>query len=290
MLKKSAKIGGAVGVGWLALAGTVAAMQGRLLFKPEHAADGKLRQTDGHRLRAVSLRTTDDTRLSGWLLTPRNAAKYPTVVYFGGRSEDVYWITQDAQRIFPGMSVLAINYRGYGKSQGKPSEAKIIEDATYLIDWLVHEKRVDVADIALVGRSLGSGVAVQVASKRAVGATVLITPYDSIAAVAKDRFPWVPNFVLRHRFDSMKVASSITCPVMVLRAQDDQVITPSHTDRLVSGLSSPPLEICVPNSDHANIPYLPTTQNLIAEFLSKKFGTQPVGHTRAGVSDLPVEA
>ena len=140
-------------------------------------------------------------------MTPLVAGQTPGVVYFGGRSEEVSWVARDAGKLFPGMAVLAVNYRGYGDSHGDPAEAHFVEDGRMLFDWLSERHHVDPARIAVVGRSLGSGVAVQVAMEREASAIVLITPYDSILAIAKRKFRTLPvEYVLRHKFESVKLS------------------------------------------------------------------------------------
>jgi hypothetical protein len=218
------------------------------------------------------LRAKDGTRLCGWLLTPLVQGPRPAVMYFGGRSEEVSWVARDAGKLFPGMTVLAMNYRGYGQSHGAPDELHMIEDGCTLFDWLAALGQVDAARIAVVGRSLGSGVAVQVAKERPVNSVVLITPYDSILAIAKRRFRVMPiEYMLRHRFESIKYAPSLKAPTYVLRAAVDDVVPHSHTDQLVEKLATLVSDDTVPGSDHMTIPYLEATQALIAGFLTRQF-------------------
>ena len=148
---------------WLGLTAAVAANQRRLVFNPTVEREVKSPRSSGHRTRPVVLRAKDGTRLSGWLMTPKLPGKHPAVVYFGGRSEEVSWVVRDAGKLFPNMAVLAVNYRGYGESQGVPAEIHMIDDGCMLVDWLAARVHVDASRIAVVGRSLGSGVAVQVA-------------------------------------------------------------------------------------------------------------------------------
>jgi dienelactone hydrolase len=170
------------------------------------------------------------------------------------------------------MVVLAVNYRGYGESHGDPAEQHMVDDGRMLFDWLGEHQHVDPKRIAVVGRSLGSGVAVQVARERDAHAIVLITPYDSIVAIAKRRFRVIPvDFVLRHRFESVKYAAALKAPTYVLRAAVDDVVPHSHTDLLVQRLGSLHADETVPDSDHMTIPYLDTTQARIADFLSMQF-------------------
>jgi hypothetical protein len=109
-----------------------------------------------------------------------------------------------------------------------------------------------------------------------VHSVVLITPYDSILAIAKRRFRAVPvEYVLRHRFESVKYAPSLKAPTYVLRAASDDVVPHSHTDILVSKLGRLHLDEMIPDSDHMNIPYLEFTQARIASFLTQMFA-QPL--------------
>ena len=271
--KKVAGVAGLASVLWVALTAAVAASQRKLVFNPNVKREVRSPRSSAHRTRAVVLRATDGTKLAGWLMTPSVVGPYPAVVYFGGRSEEVSWVARDAGKLFPGMAVLAVNYRGYGESRGEPGESHMVEDGRMLYDWLAERPHVDPARVAVVGRSLGSGVAVQVALERPVDAIVLITPYDSILALAKRKFPVMPiEYVLQHRFESVKYAALLKAPTYVIRAASDDVVPHSHTDLLVKHLNQLHLDEIVPESDHLNIPYLETTQQRIAAFLHAQFG------------------
>jgi dipeptidyl aminopeptidase/acylaminoacyl peptidase len=265
-------LAGLAGTAWLGLLAAITAKQQSLVFNPIRVKEVERPRSAGHRTRPVVLRSTDGTRLCGWLLTPKLPGMHPAAIYFGGRSEEVSWVARDAGTMFPGMTVLVMNYRGYGDSHGSPGERQMIEDGQMLFDWLAAHKRVDPARIAVVGRSLGSGVALQVAAHRPVAALALITPYDSILAIAKRRFRSLPvSLLLKHRFESVKYAEKISAPILILRAESDTVVPHSHTDLLVSKLVTAPVDEIVPRSDHFNIPYLPETQKQIAGFLQSRF-------------------
>ena len=270
--KKVAGVAGVLSVLWLGMTAAIAASQRRLVFNPTLKREVDKPRSTGHRTRPIVLRATDGTKLSGWLMTPQQVGPHPAVVYFGGRSEEVSWVVRDAARLFPGMAVLAVNYRGYGASQGDPAENHMVEDGRLLFDWLAERHHVDPQRVAVVGRSLGSGVAVQVALERPVHSLVLITPYDSILAIAKRRFRAVPvEYVLRHRFESVKYAPALKSPTYVLRAATDDVVPHSHTDLLVAKLARLQLDETIIGSDHMNIPYLGVTQEKIAAFLANQF-------------------
>ncbi|TFW00428.1 alpha/beta fold hydrolase [Oxalobacteraceae bacterium OM1] len=257
---------------WAGFIVVITARQRTMLFAPNRVREVAQFAPTGHRTRQVVLRSADGTRLCGWLMTPPLPGPQPAVLYFGGRSEEVSWVARDAGKLFPGMTVLAMNYRGYGASQGDPAETHMVDDGCMLFDWLAARAHVDPRRIAVVGRSLGSGVAVQVAKERAVHSVVLITPYDSILAIAKRRFRAMPiEYMLRHRFESIKYAPSLTAPTYVLRAAVDDVIPHSHTDQLVAKLAQLKGDDIIPDSDHLNIPYLEATQQRIATFLHGQF-------------------
>ncbi|QYF93431.1 alpha/beta hydrolase [Massilia sp. PAMC28688] len=288
--RKVAVVSGALSVLWVAATAAIAASQRRLVFNPTIKREVLNPRSTGHRTRPIVLRTQDGIKLSGWLMTPQVVGPHPAVIYFGGRSEEVSWVVRDAGKLFPGMAVLAVNYRGYGQSQGDPAELHMVEDGRMLYDWLAERHHVDAARIAVVGRSLGSGVAVQVAMERPAHSVVLITPYDSILAIAKRRFRAVPvEYVLRHRFESVKYAPSLKAPTYVLRAASDDVVPHSHTDQLVSKLGRLHLDETVPESDHMNIPYLPATQERIAAFLTYQFSQPLPASASAAVPATAVE-
>jgi dipeptidyl aminopeptidase/acylaminoacyl peptidase len=274
--KMAAGMAGFASVLWLGLTAAVAANQRRLVFNPTIIPEVNSPRSSGHRTRPIVLRAKDGTRLCGWLMTPRTPGPRPAVLYFGGRSEEVSWVVRDAGNLFPNMTVLALNYRGYGNSHGIPDETLLIEDGCTLFDWLAALGQVDARRIAVVGRSLGSGVAVQVAKERAAHSVVLITPYDSILAIAKRKFRAMPiEYMLRHRFESVKHAPALKVPTYVVRAERDDIVPHSHTDQLCEKLANLILDDIVPGSDHMNIPYLEATQSRIAGFLTQRF-SQPL--------------
>lgn len=161
--------------------------------------------------------------LHGWVLNP---GKPRAVIYFGGNSEMVTHRREYFENVFSDYSVYLINYRSYGKSQGSPNESGLFSDALAIYDELI--KRHD--SIIAYGRSLGSGVAVYLASMRPLEKLILLTPYDSVAAVAQGIYPLFPTrYLIRDRFDSASRAGSIDVPVLIASAENDREIRLSHT-------------------------------------------------------------
>jgi hypothetical protein len=151
------------------------------------------------------------------------------VLYFGGNAEDVSQDVPALVEAFPGRTIYALHYRGFGGSGGAPTEKDLVADGMALFD-LVHAKH---KDVTVIGRSLGSGVAVQVAAQRPAIRLVLVTPYNSIAELAAGQFWYAPvNWLLKDRFDSWKFAPQIAVPTTVIAAENDETIPMASTRAL----------------------------------------------------------
>jgi fermentation-respiration switch protein FrsA (DUF1100 family) len=249
-------------------------LQDRLVFNPTRTPAVSRPAGSDHRRRALTLRMHDGIRIRGWWHRPELAkpAPAPAVLYFGGRSEEVSWLTEVSSS-FAGAHVLAVNYRGYGNSEGRPSEKALFSDALELYDWLTSQPGVDVSRVAVVGRSLGTGVAAYVAARRPVAAAVLITPYDSIMAIARRRFPWSPvQFLLRHHFDSVGFAGTTRTPVLVLMAERDHIVPHEHTLRLIDAWAGEKQVVHIAGSDHFDITLNAHSWRAVRKFLRSRLG------------------
>ncbi len=127
-------------------------------------------------------------------------------------------------------------------------------------------------DIAVVGRSLGSGVAVQLAAARPVSALVLVTPYDSLVSVGQDAMPWLPvSWLVKDRFESVRYAPRVACPTLVMMAGDDRVVAPARTRRLVAAFAAGVVSaVEIPGATHNDIQWWPDYDRTISEFLGTK--------------------
>lgn len=169
------------------------------------------------------------------------------VLYFGGNAEDVSYSVQELGAIFPDAAIYAPHYRGYGGSAGRPSEGALVADALALFDRV----RADHADIAVIGRSLGSAVAVRLAAARPVQRLVLVTPFHELAGMAQHHFPYAPvRLLLRDRYDSERVAPGLRVPTTVLIAARDEVVPRWSSDRLVRALPPGTRVVVLPDADH----------------------------------------
>ena len=205
--------------------------------------------------REFALAAADGTRLHGWLVRPLDAGPVPLVLYFGGNAEEVSWMLEavgdPARGETPGIAWLLVNYRGYGASEGAPSETALVSDALALYDHARRLPGVDAERIFAVGRSLGSGVAVALAAERALNGVVLVNPYDSLGAVAKHYYPYLPvNWMLKHRFDSIGRAGALRVPLLALIAERDEVIPPAHGLRLFEAWGGPKRKVMLGGAGH----------------------------------------
>lgn len=202
--------------------------QDRLLFYPVRHDPLLLQQWESQRVEIAM----GDHRVEGWWIENANANTQQVVLYFGGNAEDVLY-TASTSRALDAARVLVTNYRGYGASSGRPSQAALFEDALAVYDYVVQHAAVAPNHIVVMGRSLGSGVATYLAAHRPVRGVILITPFDSIAAVAQKLYPFLPiRLLLRHPFPSDTFAPRITAPALILAAEHDALIPPAHAERL----------------------------------------------------------
>lgn len=153
------------------------------------------------------------------------------LIYLGGNAEDVTASLPILDRAFPGRALYLLHYRGYTGSTGRPSEKALVADALALFDRVAREHR----DVVLIGRSLGTGVAVQVGSQRPVSRLVLITPYDSLAGLAAQQFPYFPvGWLLREKYASTEYAPRVKAPTLLLAAEHDEIIPAKSTEQLLA--------------------------------------------------------
>ena len=163
------------------------------------------------------------------LASVRSHAGPDALVYFGGNGEDVSMSLQPLAEAFPDHALYLLHYRGYGASGGTPTEEALAQDALALFDQ-VHTQH---PNVVVIGRSLGSGVAVRLASQRPVSRLVLVTPYDSLQELAAAQFPFFPVCWLLHdKFESGKYAAQVRAPALLIAAEHDEVIPRASTEQL----------------------------------------------------------
>ena len=163
------------------------------------------------------------------VVTVRPRAGPKAIIYFGGNGEDVSSNLESFSRAFPDHALFLLHYRGYGGSTGHPSEQAINGDAVALFKNVYAEH----TEITLIGRSLGSGVAIRLASESPASRLILVTPFDSIEEIAAAEYPYVPvKLLLLDRYESWKYAPGIAIPTTIIAAGNDEVIPHASTEKL----------------------------------------------------------
>lgn len=185
------------------------------------------------------------------------------LIYFGGNAEDVTASLPELASSFPRHSIYLMHYRGYGGSAGKPTEAGLFADALALFDSVKAEHE----DVVVVGRSLGSGVATYLASKRPVARLVLVTPFDSIVAVARQQFGWLPvQWLLWDRFESTRYAPEVSAPTLLIAAEHDEIIPTANSKKLLSSFKPGVAALkIVPETGHNTISMSPDYRRYLSE-------------------------
>jgi hypothetical protein len=190
------------------------------------------------------------------------------LIYFGGNAEDVAGNIGTFARAFPEHSLFFVNYRGYGGSTGRPTEAGLRSDALAIFDRV----RETHPDIAVLGRSLGSGVAVALASERPVERLVLVTAYDSLVNVAREYFGWLPvGLLLLDRYESAELAPRTRAPVLIVIAAEDEIISRQRSEALAAAFAPGQVSIeVVPGTGHNTLDLSPLYLEAIQRFLQQR--------------------
>lgn len=215
----------------------------------------------------AALVTPDGESLVLWYAPA--AAGQPTILYFQGNGGE---IADRADRLAAyraaGFGVAFLSYRGYGGSTGSPTETGLLTDARTAYDWLA-ARGIPPEKIALVGESLGTGIAVRLAAERPVGAVVLGAPYATAVGVAADIYPWLPvRLLMKDQFRSIDHIGAVTAPLLILHGTDDRVIPFASGDALFAAANDPKTFVALPGAGHEAL-YQPATWAEETAFLAR---------------------
>jgi len=216
--------------------------------------------------------------------------------YLPGRGEDVLDTLQYVKWLPAGMGFATFDYRGLGHSDGMPSEASAVADAS---QFLLHIRRAHPGvRVHVVGRSLGTGVAIQLADLQDFESLQLITPYDSLLEIVRKRFPLVPlRQLMRHHFDSISHCKKVVQSTKVLLAESDAVVPHECSERLIAAWPGPVALQTIPGTDHFTIVEHEATWLALCAFArqvpahspARTAAAPPADHTEAG-EPLPLAA
>lgn len=216
--------------GYVAIVLYMYCSQQRMVFFPDSGGRALTRTPTeiGLAFESINLRADDGHKIHGWFVP--HAAPGATLLYFHGNAGNV------GRRLVPirrwhdlGLSVLIIDYPGFGESSGEPSESGSYASARAAWTYLRNEKDIPSSDIIIFGRSLGGGVAAQLASEVDAKALILDSTFTSAPDVASGLYPWLPVQTMMHiRFETKDKLAVIDYPVLIMHSPDDEVIPYSH--------------------------------------------------------------
>jgi pimeloyl-ACP methyl ester carboxylesterase len=226
-------------------------LQGRMLFPtgavrppefvPPHAERIVLKGRSGQQLHGLHIppgRHMDRAR--------------PVILGFGGNAWHADGVAALLHDCFPESDVVAFQYRGYAPSSGRPSAASLFEDALLIEAWA--RRRFRDRDLVAVGFSVGSGVAAYLAARRPVAGLILVTPFDSLARVAADHYPWLPvRPLFRHEMRPARDLRQATIPIALIAAERDGIIPRERTAALRAAIGRPVLDRTIAGRGHNDL-------------------------------------
>lgn len=263
----------------------------RFLFRPWAADPTRLVKVSsiGNGIQEVRIKAPDGVTLHGWLKRPETVGvggRFPLVIVFGGVRRETSWMIDRADKP-EHWGWLFVNYRGFGFSEGVPSERVLLDDATLIYDYATARPDVDASKIVVLGRSLGSYFSVALAKTRRLRGAILATPFDSFAALGEERYPWLPvGFILNGRYDAAAMAPKINIPAIFVLAENDDVTPVGNGAALARAWGGSQRVVTIAGARHYGIERRDEFWNAVEDFLREIEATpQPLnGHVADAAS------
>jgi len=203
--------------------------QASLIF-PTHAVPGPGPLPSG--AERLSLTTSDDAKLAGiHIPADKGSGEKRLILGFGGNAWNAQDVAEYLHGLFQDIDVVVFHYRGYSPSTGSPSAEALIADAPLVFDQAVAKLKPE--QVVAVGFSIGSAVAATLASARKLDGLILVTPFDSLRALAQGMYPWLPiGRFFEHQIDAAAALEHISVPVAIIAAGKDEIVAPERTEAL----------------------------------------------------------
>ncbi len=218
-----------------------------------------------YRVMAHRLERPGGVVLEGWSSTPIDEPASQVMLYFGGRNENVVWAA-DMASFNRGLAVYAFNYRGFGASTGRASERRAKRDARAIHDFVAG--RESMTDVAIAGRSLGTALALWLAREVRPGRLVLMSPFENLPAVVRERRLGWAAAVTTQRFACEELAAAYAGATLLLMSETDTSIPHPHSLRLSARLPNAPRVQTIAGTTHRSLPRSQGAQAAIAAFLA----------------------
>ncbi|TXD39441.1 alpha/beta hydrolase [Lujinxingia vulgaris] len=255
----------------MALGAMLMGWQSRLIFYPE-----RLPQDVEFDLplsaEEVQINTEDGENLSGVL--HRAQASRGVILYLHGNAGSLRtWKDVTSDLVPLGYDTLVIDYRGYGKSTGRITEAGLYEDGRAAYRWLI-ERGYRADDVVIYGRSIGSGIASKLASEVEASALILESPFSSLVTLGRELMPWaLPRLTLRFRFPNEDHLAATSLPVLLLHGSNDELIGAHHSERLADVLGARSELHLIEGGAHNDLAAFAPYHEVLAAFLTQHGGS-----------------
>jgi fermentation-respiration switch protein FrsA (DUF1100 family) len=238
--------------GYAMLVAMLLFLENKLVYHPYTAADGWMTAPNGE-FNDVDLASADGTKIHAWFC-PSQRSDQALLLFHGnaGNLSHRGELVADLSRSLD-VSVLIVDYPGYGKSAGSPSEQGCYDAADAGYDWLTEQKKFAPTKIILFGESLGGGVATELASRRDHRALVLVKTFTSLPDVASDIYWWLPvpkHALMRNRFESLARLPSCRRPIFIAHGDADGIVPFKHGQRLYEAAAPPKQFLRLPGHGH----------------------------------------
>lgn len=220
---------------------------------------------------SVSLRTADGLTLSAWYIPSPNARL--SLLYCHGNGGDIRdWVHAAPPFVEQGISFFVFDYRGYGRSEGFPSEKGLYLDGEAAWQWLLTQSEREGVPASVLGKSLGSSIATHIAAHSQPASLVLDSAFTSMHEVIANVVPWLPRFILPRLYDSLSQIPEIGCPTLVIHGERDELVPLSHGQRIYQTLQAPKAMHIVSGAGHNDIALYDSYHNWVVGFLMNPQG------------------
>jgi len=223
---------------YLAFAGFLFIFQSHYIYYPERVLS-VTPHSIGLQFESVSFETTDGVQLSGWFV-PSESARGVILFCHGNAGNISHRL--DSIQIFHqlGLDVFIFDYRGYGQSEGKPTEQGTYKDSEAAWRYLIEERQVKPNEVIIFGRSLGGAVASWLAQSHTPGGLILESTFTSLTDIAAGLYPYLPvRLLLRFEYNTAEYVGRVDCPVLIVHSRDDEIMPFNHGQQLFESAKEP---------------------------------------------------
>ncbi len=226
--------------------------QRRILFN-KSGTPGSPKDYNLHDTQEIYIKTDDNIELLSWY--HKGDLNLPILLYFHGNSFNIGDRANRIDRyINKSWSVLLISWRGFGGNKGNPTEKNLYKDGEAAIKWIKNNTDFNFDQIVVYGESLGSGVAVELATRYKFLSVVLEAPFTSIVDIAKKRYPIFPTKLLvRDKFDNYSKIDQLKSPILIISGKKDEIVPHSHSKKLIKKANIKKNSVFVDEAIHNNL-------------------------------------